>query len=357
MNKTALGGLVFSIITISGLVLLSNISEISAIHQDDPITAALKDQMEQDSTILDNRKISDGTYDYIISADAQVRHIRAGDVMRIAGTTIDGYPYYAIQQYDHKGNIATSGIILIENIRLDIFHVIDEEFVPVTILQEEPELIIEEDPIPVKAVILQPHTTYWRDTYNINIKVFEADQNSQNDYWYREYLVPDVPISVQINHEDGTHLTTIQGITDQNGHFEGQYYITENIVKGGKYLVEVIVGDESTGDKQNLLTFITPIISDQLLSDDKAPVAVAGNDQNVFDPVNVILDGTGSFDPDGDPITSYQWTRVSGPVVVINDAGLAIANFDTAGVGIYVFELAVTASGKTGTDQITINVT
>ena len=89
--------------------------------------------MEQDSPILDNRKISDGTYDYIISADAQVRHIRAGDVMRIAGTTIDGYPYYAIQQYDHKGKIITTGTMIIENKPYSISHII-EQSIPVVVL-------------------------------------------------------------------------------------------------------------------------------------------------------------------------------------------------------------------------------
>jgi len=358
VNKTALGGLVFTILTISGLVLFSNVLETSARHQDDIITQNLKAKIQDASPLLDTGLVSTPSKDYRISNQFEIRHIWPGELMRMSGVTVDGYPFYAIHKMNFN-DIEISGTILVGGKTIPIIKNIVVEESPIVIQQtvEEPIVIVEEDPIPIKAVILQPHTTYWRGTYNINIKVFEADQNSQNNYWYREYLVPDVPVSVQINHEDGNLLTILNGKTDQNGHFEGQYFITENIVKGGKYLVEVIVGDETVGYKQNLVTFITPIIPGLLSSGDKAPVAVAGNDQNVFDPVNVILDGTGSFDPDGDPITSYQWTRVSGPVVVINDAGLAIANFDTAGVGIYVFELAVTASGKTGTDQITINVT
>ncbi len=349
--------LVIGVLALVIIISFSTINDSFAYHQDDIITQNLKAKIQDASPLLDTGLVSTSSNDYRISNQFEIRHIWPGELMRISGITVDGYPFYAIHKMN-SNNIEISGTILVDGKIIPIIkNIIEEEPVIVQQTIEEPIVIIEEDPIPVKSVILQPHTTYWRETYNINVKVFEADQNLQNNYWYREYLVPNIPVSVQLNHEDGTHLTTIQGITDQNGLFEGQYYITENIVKGGKYLVEVIVGDETVGYKQNLLTFITPIISQQLLSDDKAPVAVAGNDQNVVDPVNVVLDGTASFDPDGDPITSYLWTQVSGPAVVINNAGTDTADFNTVGVGTYVFELAVTASGKTGTDQITINVT
>lgn len=354
MNKTAFGGLVFSIMVISGLTLFSNVSETSAIHRDDdPITAELKAKIERDSPILDNRKISDGTYDYIISADAQIRHIRAGDVMRIAGTTIDGFSYYAIQMYDHKGQISTTGTMIIENKPYSISHVI-EEFIPIPTQQQEiiPEVI--EETIPVKAVILSPHTTYWRQDMVINVKAFEQDSNTKNDYWYKNNLVPNIPVVIDINHENGKHLTTIHGITDANGYFQATHYITENIVQGGKYLVDILVGDTH---KQTVSTFVTPIVTQNVGNNNKSPVANAGPNQNVVHPVNVILDGTASFDPEGDPITSYLWSQVSGPAVVINNAGTDTANFNTAGAGTYVIQLTVTAGGKSGSDQVTITVT
>jgi hypothetical protein len=48
--------------------------------------------------------------------------------------------------------------------------------------------------------------------------------------------------------------------------------------------------------------------------DNRAPVADAGGDQSVEPGVQVILDGSGSYDPDGDPLT-YYWTQDGGPVV------------------------------------------
>ena len=56
------------------------------------------------------------------------------------------------------------------------------------------------------------------------------------------------------------------------------------------------------------------------------PVASAGQTQTVKPGANVYLNGTGSYDPDGDPIT-FAWTQGSGQAVVLADADRAIASF------------------------------
>jgi hypothetical protein len=87
------------------------------------------------------------------------------------------------------------------------------------------------------------------------------------------------------------------------------------------------------------------------------PFANAGNDQTVTLPANTVtLNGSGS-DPDGS-ITSFAWTKVSGP------AGGNILSPATASTGIsgltqgtYIYRLTVTDnSGSTATDDIQIGV-
>ena len=75
-----------------------------------------------------------------------------------------------------------------------------------------------------------------------------------------------------------------------------------------------------------------------------APVAEAGLARYAAtDPV--VLDGTGSYDPDGDDIVGYQWQQMSGPAVTIADANTPtpiISGFvQTGSVRVCVFELIV----------------
>ena len=77
-----------------------------------------------------------------------------------------------------------------------------------------------------------------------------------------------------------------------------------------------------------------------------APVAFAGLSRLGVPENSVVeLDGTGSYDPDGDALT-YQWRQTGGPPVVLNNATSAIATFTAPFVAqksgvVLAFELVV----------------
>ena len=58
----------------------------------------------------------------------------------------------------------------------------------------------------------------------------------------------------------------------------------------------------------------------------RAPVADAGVAQTVNEGVQVLLDGSGSSDPDGDPL-DYSWSQVSGAAVNLVNAATATPGF------------------------------
>ena len=62
-----------------------------------------------------------------------------------------------------------------------------------------------------------------------------------------------------------------------------------------------------------------------------APVANAGPDQTRFEGSRVVLDGTASSDPDGDPFTC-SWTQVSGPTVLLSDPAVCAPSFTAPAV-------------------------
>lgn len=95
--------------------------------------------------------------------------------------------------------------------------------------------------------------------------------------------------------------------------------------------------------------------------DNQPPVADAGPDQTVGPRQVVILDGTGSNDPDGS-IVGYHWGQVSGVPVTLQNAGTAMASFRApfvrrGSVRVLVFELTVTDDGgATASDYVSIEV-
>lgn len=89
-----------------------------------------------------------------------------------------------------------------------------------------------------------------------------------------------------------------------------------------------------------------------------APVAIAGADIDSIVTDEIELDGSDSYDPDGDEI-SFEWAFVSAPI----DSGATIINEDRVGAsffadvpGVYLVELVVRDGSASASDQVQINV-
>jgi hypothetical protein len=86
-----------------------------------------------------------------------------------------------------------------------------------------------------------------------------------------------------------------------------------------------------------------------------APVADAGTDQAVAEGALITLDGSGSFDPDADPLT-FSWVQTAGPPVTLSDGGAKNPTFTAPWVGpggaTLTFELTV----SDGIDEATAAV-
>ena len=88
----------------------------------------------------------------------------------------------------------------------------------------------------------------------------------------------------------------------------------------------------------------------------QVPVADAGDDWSVKAGETVTLDGSASYDPDGDGI-SFIWSQSSGTRVSLSGANTATPSFTPAQTGTYVFELRVYDGADTSTpDIVTVTV-
>ena len=82
------------------------------------------------------------------------------------------------------------------------------------------------------------------------------------------------------------------------------------------------------------------VLKRRIRTGNDAPVADAGADQIGIRAGSVTLDGSGSFDPDGDPMT-FEWTQILGPAVALSGRNTSRATFTAAEATNYAFRLTV----------------
>lgn len=80
------------------------------------------------------------------------------------------------------------------------------------------------------------------------------------------------------------------------------------------------------------------LVTRRVRTGNDAPVADAGPEMTNVPAGVVQLDGSGTYDPDADPIT-YQWTQEAGTTVTILNATAARASFTAAAGQVYAFRL------------------
>ncbi len=120
---------------------------------------------------------------------------------------------------------------------------------------------IKEDTKPIEMIVLvqQNFKTFWKENYNIAIKVFDKDIN-QNPQFYQSFgAVNQAEIDVTLKELDGEKSIKLTGQTNSKGFWNGSLFVNQNLIPGGKYIVEV---DVTFLDSNNFQKFETFIVSD-----------------------------------------------------------------------------------------------
>ncbi|MCP4681711.1 MAG: PKD domain-containing protein [Desulfobacterales bacterium] len=125
----------------------------------------------------------------------------------------------------------------------------------------------------------------------------------------------------------------------------------------GTFLVTLTATDDDGGAGVDTM---------QITVSNTDPVSSAGLDQThriysitlLFTPYEISLDGSGSFDPDNDPV-SYEWRQISGPGVVLVNADTEAPGFNPpCQDAVYEFRLTVSDPfGGISYDTVLVTVT
>ena len=130
-----------------------------------------------------------------------------------------------------------------------------------TVPSEDIVPVLEDNSTPLEMIVLvqQDIKTFWNDPYDIEIKVFDKVINPNPQFYQSLGAINQAEIDVTLKDLDGEELTNLTGQTNSKGFWDGDYFVLQNIVVGGKYIVEV---DVTYLESNNFQSFETFIISD-----------------------------------------------------------------------------------------------
>lgn len=138
--------------------------------------------------------------------------------------------------------------------------------IKLTSVSMEKDSIAENNTQKIETIVLvqQDIRTFWNDNYDIEIKVFDKAINPKPKFYQSFGAIENANIQVTLKDLEGNQLTKFTGQTNSRGFWEDDYFVLQNLVVGGTYLVEVNVDYLNSNNFQQLETLI---VSDTRASD------------------------------------------------------------------------------------------
>jgi hypothetical protein len=133
------------------------------------------------------------------------------------------------------------------------------------------------------------------------------------------------PLDYLWSQVEGPEWVVLEGASTSNARFTP--------AQVGAYRFQLVVNDGTDSSPPDDVT-VTAV------SENNAPVAVTSGVSSVETGDPVTLDGSASYDPDGDPL-AFQWTQTGGVQVMLEHADAAVATFHAVSEGVFRFDLVV----------------
>ena len=170
-----------------------------------------------DIEFLQTGELNTSENQFHISNEITIREFFNGNIIRVSGQTIEGFPYITYSKIS-EDKIDTHGMVFIAGKFVDLNF---EEIM----IQEE---IVIEKKDDLAIVIQYTQRVYSENSILIDIKIFDKDQNKLNDFYKKDGSISNTNIQVTIIDEDNQEFYSSNGITNERGLYEMEYRIPEN---------------------------------------------------------------------------------------------------------------------------------
>ena len=155
-----------------------------------------------------------------ISNEFTVREFFDGNIIRISGQTIEGFPYITYSKISDE-NIDTHGSIFINN-----------QFQKLSfsenIIQTKQSVDKKDD---LAIVVQYTQRAHSKQLIFVDVKIFEKEQNKNNNFNQNYGYISNTNIKVTITDDDNLEIFSSTGITNDKGLFETKYLIPDNSKK------------------------------------------------------------------------------------------------------------------------------
>jgi len=199
---------IYMIIVIFSILILGVFTVNLVSAQVDPLV---------DIVFLQTGELNTSDNQFHISSEISIREFFNGNIIRVSGQTIEGFPYITYSKISDD-KIDTRGMIFIGGEFVDLIFV--EKTIQTEINVEKKDDL---------AILVQyTQRVYSEKFIQIDIKIFNEDQNKLNDFYQNYDFIPNTNIEVMIINEDSQNVYSVNGITTNKGLYEMEYLIPEN---------------------------------------------------------------------------------------------------------------------------------
>jgi hypothetical protein len=193
---------------------------------------------------LQSGLIYSDTNQFNISNDISIREFFNGNIIRVSGQTIEGFPYITYSKISEE-KIDTHGIIFINNqfVKLSF----DEKVIGIRESTDKND--------DLSLAIQYTQRAHSKQIIFIDVKVFDEKQNNYSNFNQNYGYIPNTNIEIVITDEENKEVFSSIGITDDKGLFETKYLVPDNS-KRETLTISINAENENSSSSKILQAFV-----------------------------------------------------------------------------------------------------